>query len=261
MRGGSLRLAALAIAIAIASGALGKAEPLARLAPGLKPEELSRLEAGESITRDAGASLAFLPSCPEGRAIAAALAEEPAPVLVECAFLLRGRGLADGDKLVLYNAITAVRGLSGVKYFSFNRNRETVLLDDVFRTDAPGSKKRLPDRAAPGLPGLSSLELHARDANFGPTWYRLSIDSRGPGFGLTLVNTEPQGLLFLRAFERGALRLHYAVASADEGIYVYGLCAARPAAGAERAVDIFSAAQKRLEAIRGWVAASLEGLQ
>jgi hypothetical protein len=249
------RLAALALALA--AGFPGGSEPLSRLAPGLKPEELSRLEAGESLTRDAGPGLAFLPNCPEGRAISAALASEPAPVRVECAFLLRGKKIIPGNKLALYNAVTAVRGLSGVKYFSFNRNRETVLLDDVFRTDAPGSKKRLPDRAATGLPGQSSLELHARDANFGPTWYRLSIDSRGPGFGLTLVNTEPQGLLFLRAFERGALRLHYAVAPADEGIYVYGLCAARPAAGADRAVDIFSAAQKRLETIRGWVTRQL----
>jgi len=255
MLGAARRLAALALALA--AGASGGAEPLSRLAPGLRPEELSRLEAGESLTRDAGSGLAFLPSCPEGRSIAAALAAKPAPVRVECAFLLRGKALAAGDKLALYNAVTAVRGLSGVKYFSFNRNRETVLLDDVFRTDAPGSKKRLPDRAAPSLPGLSSLELHARDANFGPTWYRLVIDSRGPGLSLTLVNTEPQGFLFLTAFERGALRLHYAVSPADEGIYVYGLCAASPAAGADRAVDIFSAAQKRLEAIRGWVARQL----
>lgn len=255
MRASACGLALLALALV--SGALGSAEPLSRLAPGLRPEELSRLEAGESLTRDAGKDLSFLPGGPEGQAIVAVLAEEPAPVRIECAFLLKGRSLAAGDKLALYNAITAVRSLSGVKYFSFNRNRETVLLDDVFRTDAPGSGKRLPDRAAASIPGLSSLELHARDANFGPTWYRLSIDSRGQGLGLTLVNTEPQGLLLFRAFERGALRLHYAISPVDEGIYIYGLCAASPAAGAERAVDIFSAVQKRLEAIRGWVARQL----
>jgi hypothetical protein len=248
------------LALALVSGVLGSAEPLSRLAPGLGPEELSRLEAGESLTRDAGSGLTFLPSCPEGRAIGVALAAEPAPVRVECAFLLRDMALAAGDKLALYNAITAVRSLSGVKYFSFSRNRETVLLDDVFRTSAPGSKKRLPDEAAIELPELASLELYAQDANFGPTWYRLCIDSRGPGLALTLVNTEPQGVFFLTAFERGALRLHYAISPADEGIYIYGLCAASPEKGAGWAVDIFSAAQKRLEAIRGWVAASLERL-
>ena len=67
---------------------------------------------------------------------------------------------------------------------------------------------------------------------------------------MTLSNTEPQGLLFFNAFEKNRLRLHYAIASADEGIYVYGLCAASPAKGADKLVDIFSAVQKRLEAIR-----------
>jgi hypothetical protein len=256
-----LRKAALgSLILAFAAGASVGALPLARLVPGLKSSELSLLEAGESLTRDAEQGLTFLPNCPEGRSISAILAAEPAPVRVECAFLVRGKTLAPERKLALYNAITAVRGLSGVKYFSFTRNRETVLLEDVFRTDAPGSMKRLPDAAAASLPGTSSLELHARDANFGSTWYRLQVDSRGPGFFMTLSNTEPQGLLFLNAFEKDSLRLHYAIVSADEGIYVYGLCAASPVKGADRLVDIFSAVQKRLEAIRGWVAEQLGAL-
>jgi hypothetical protein len=255
-----LSLLAFAFAAGIGAGAGASALPLARLAPGLKSSELALLEAGESLTRDASQGLSFLPACPEGRSIGAALAAEPSSVRVECAFLIRGKTLAPERKLALYNALTAVRGLSGVKYFSYTRNKETVLLDDVFRTDAPGSMKRLPDQAAASLPGTSSLELHARDANFGSTWYRLSLDSRGPGFALTLVNTEPQGILFLNAFEKERLRLHYAIASADEGIYVYGLCAASPAKGADRLVDIFSAVQKRLDAIREWVAGQLGAL-
>ena len=82
------------------------------------------------------------------------------------------------------------------------------------------------------------------------------------GFSLSLTNSKPQGLFALRAFDSGALRLRYALLGADEGVYIYALCAADPSPLAEKLVDMFSAAEKRLGAVGGWAAARLvEGLK
>lgn len=236
------------------------AEPLARLLPGLSPEQLSMLLGGESLCLDAAAGLRLVPCCPEGERAQREAALEGAgksAVQVEEGFLLKGRKLDAAGRLSVFNALSAVSGLSGIKYFSETRQRETVLLDDVYRTDAPGSSRKLPDLRSVILPGISTFDIHAKDVNFGPTWYRMQIDSSGPGFYLSLVNTKPQKIAIIRAFDSGALSLCYIAAEADEGVYIYSLGSARAEPGAARFVDAYSAALKRLEAVRGWLMETL----
>jgi hypothetical protein len=248
---------ALALSLATLEAA---AMPLASLAPGLRPDEVAALIAGKSLSSSpaSASGLRLAPVGAEGAAMLAEASARPGRFLVETAYLVRGLDFAMGRELAAYNGLTRFSSLSGVTYDSFTRKRETVLLSDVHRVDAPGSTKSLPDVAATLLPTRAAFEIYARDVNFGSTWYSVVVDCGNQGFALALTNSRPQSIFAITAFDTGALRLRYAMLGADEGVYVYALCAAEPGAVAATFVDMFSAATKRLEAIRRWAVARLE---
>jgi len=237
------------------------AEPLALLVPTLTAQDIVQLMMGQSICHDAARGLELLPRCPEGERVREELQVERESanlpdkivVRVESGFLIKGKKIDSLDKVEIYNAIASVSGLTGLTYFSETRKREAVLLDDVYRTDAPGSNHRLPDESVLRLPANSTFDIHAKDINFGPTWYRMQIDSQGPGIYLKLVNTEPQKILIVTAFDKSDLSLRYIVTQADEGIYVYSVGGATASQRVNRFVDAYSAAMKRLDAIRNWL--------
>jgi hypothetical protein len=244
-----------------AAGNSAAAEPLSAIVPGLAGVNLARILSGESLVLDASESrvLAMLPATPEAARIGKAASELKPAFLVESLYL--ARGIRVDDRLALFNALTAVRTMSGLTYFSFNRNKETVLYSDVYRTGAPGSTKALPDVVARELPEKSRFDIHIRDVNFGSTWYGLNVDMRGGGFEMDMVNTKPIGLVIVRAFDRDALRTRFTIAQADEGAVIYGICMADPAPAAARLVDMYWAVAKRLDAVRQWAVGRLEGMR
>ncbi len=229
--------------------------PLSALVPGLGTDVEARLRAGEAVYADAGAvgKLSFLPSVPEAAEIRSLLERMRPDYTVEVAYLVPGA--APPGTLGLFNALTAFATISGVTYHSFNRGgRETVLYSDVFRTDAPGSTRKLPDTAERVVPARGRYDIHIRDVNFGSTWYSMEIVVAGGGISMAMSNTKPISVVLVRVFPRGALESRFLVLPVDEGVLFYGLCAASPDAMAARFVHMYSAAEKRLEAIRKWAA-------
>ncbi len=244
-------------ALAIPTGA----EPLSVLLPGLSGDNLSKVLAGESVILDATETriLTLLPATPEGARIGRVAGNRKSAFLVESIYL--AKGIRIDDRLALYNALTAIRTMSGITYFSFNRNKETVLYSDVFRTDAPGSMRALADVELQDLPEKSRFDIHIKDINFGSTWYEMTVDTRGDGFEMAMSNSRPIGLVIVRAFDKDSLRTRFAVFQADEGAVIYGVCMADPAPTAAKLVDMYWAVAKRLDAVRQWAMGRLEGMR
>lgn len=257
-RRGILLLAVLLFALFSVSA--GGASPVSTLLPGLDEESMKKLLAGQSLILDARANRdsTLLPRTPSGERMRAESRTTGAPWILESAYLAQGTGSA--ARLDVYNTLTAFETMSGITYFSFNRNRETVLYSDVFRTDAPGSRKRLPDTILTSLPSRTTYDLHIKDVNFGSTWYRIEFESLENGIELVMTNSQNINLLVLRVFEKGDLDMRFAFTTVDEGILIYGVCMAKANPQAERLVDMFSAIEKRIDAVRGWMAGRLAGL-
>lgn len=254
--------AACAFFLSAAPNAFAQGRPaITAVLPGLPAEALDRIRGGAIDAREAAgpADLRWLPAGAPGAAIRAAIAGRDAwPVLIESAYLIPAAELPAYDGLKALNALGAVSTMSGITYFSHNRNRETVLFDEVFKAEGPGSRKRLPDPAYRILPASDGFTVHLKDANFGSCWYAATLQADGRGARLGLTNARAMGIAVVRAFGAGDLVMEFYLAPADEGLVVYGLCAAAPAGLASNVVDMYSAVLKRLDSVRLWAVGRLQ---
>ncbi len=248
----------LIIAYLLAS-AVAFSLPLDEALPGLAKEELADLQRGEILVAwPTGAEdMRFPPLGPAGLALRALPDQFKASVYVESAFFIRGVRLDARRKLDVVNNLLEVGSLSGVTYFSERKNGIAVLFDDVFRVEAPGSTKRLPPLVLSELPPLLETFIHLRDSNFGSSWYALDFERAGDGFLVSLQNRRPLNFMLIRAFPTDGVRMRVAILPVDEGVYIAAICAANPGKAAARLVDMYSAMEKRLRAVQGWVVARI----
>ena len=245
-------LVALTVA-AVAVTGVG-AVPLDAAAPGLSKEEIRQLGAGDAVMRypDSARSLQYLPIGLAAESMKT-LSEGFSPsVFVERAFLARGRSLSGKGALEIANALLDVPTISGVTYYSERKQGITVLFDDVFRVEGPGSMKKVQAPPLASLPASMSMHLHLKDSNFGSSWYALHLDQRAGGLFLRLENSRPLNFTLIRAFGPAEVRMGVVMIPVDEGLYVAAFCAADPASIASSMVDMKSAMEKRLRAIQGW---------
>jgi len=249
------RAALTVFLLAAASGLFGQSAGTRALFPGIGEEGWKRVLSGEIEAREAtsASDLRLAPAAPESTSIRAALAGRSAwPVMVESVFLLK---IPSGrfDELATLNALSAVSTMSGITYDSYRRGSGTVLFDEVYLVDRPGSFRRQPESPFAVMPPTAGFDVHLKDVNFGSCWYRLDFDSRGEGLRLSLTNSRAMSIFLVRAFDQGALRVEFAILHVPEGILVYGVAAGAPARLASEVVDMYSAVLKRLDSIRGWV--------
>lgn len=198
-------------------------------------------------------ALRLAPEGPEGDYVRRAAASRPAPFFVECAFLVRNASLAGEERRQAFKELTAVESLSAVTYHSALRDRPTPLFSEPMMVTGPGAREALPRAVLPEAPSSAGFDFYFRDANFGPSWFRVEIDGSGPGFSVALTNSRALGIAFIQAFSVGGLRMRFALVPVDEGVLVYGTCAAEPSAATTALVDMWSAMEKRLNAVKGWV--------
>ena len=64
--------------------------------------------------------------------------------------------------------------------------------------------------------------------------------------------------MVFRAFDVSGVKIRFTVVPVDEGLLVAGVCAANPSDTASNFVDMFSAIQKRVMAVEGWVLRQVE---
>lgn len=173
--------------------------------------------------------------------------------LIGSIFLLRGYDLSEESTLKLINSFAQIDTISGITYYSETRKKITVLFDDVYRVHAPGSRTALPNLYFEELPQYTSFFMHVKDVNFGSTWYSLSMAQDRDIFIIDLENASPLSFFVVRAFDTQALMMHFVVVPVSEGLIVISLSAATPQKTAAAFVDVYSAIEKRIIAIQGWI--------
>lgn len=239
----------------------GFASSLKTLLPGLQETEYSELLNGSTLVAwpRTAADIRFSPQGTMGDVLRALPKEFDVPVYVESSFLVSGIALGEDKKLGIINELLKVETLSGVTYYSERRNGIAVLFDNVYQVAQPGSKTPMETKPLTALPDSLELSVHLRDSNFGSSWYEMSIKRLGEGLFFSLQNQRPLHFMMIRAFSENDVRMRIVIASVDEGTYVAAICAANPAKLAASLVDMYSAMEKRLRAVQGWVVERIAG--
>jgi hypothetical protein len=240
--------------------AAGSAQPIGSVLTGVSKAEIAKLMDGQDLFDDVkpASGVRFAPQSSDGDGLRALAAAPDFKLVVQSAFLLKGSGFSQGDRLRLFNELSRIHSLSGVTYYSESRNKTTILFDDVFRVAAPGSHVPLPELRFDSVPEKLCMTVHVKDANFGSTWYSITIGTGPTSIAITMENAKPLGFFILRAFDSGGVRMRFTVVPVDEGLLVSGVCVANPSSTAAAMVDMFSAIQKRVQAVEGWVVKRVE---
>lgn len=251
----------LSIAILFISASTGFASSLKTLLPDLSENEYSDLLAGSTLIAWPGtaADMRFSPKGEMGEALRTLPEQFKVSVYVESAFLIPGIALSEKIKLDVVNELLNVETLSGVTYYSERRDAITILFDNVYQVAQPGSKTIIAAETLSELPDSLGVFIHLKDSNFGSSWYEMIIKQLGGGLLFSLQNQKPLSFMMIRAFSENDVRMRIIITSVDEGIYVAAICAANPARLASSLVDMYSAMEKRLRAVQGWVVERIAG--
>ncbi len=237
------------------TGALSLAQPIAVVLPDISKQDRANLLAGQQIFEEVkpDGPVKVAPAGALGEPLCSLASTPGYSIIVQSAFLIKGASFSNADRLVLFNKLLKIESLSGVTYYSETRKKITVLFDNVFRVEKPGSRDPVPAQNFETLPPLYQMTVHIKDVNFGSTWYALTIELNSSSIVITLENVKPLGIMMIRAFDTSGIRMRFMAIPVDEGLLVSGVCAANPSGTALHFVDMFSAIQKRVMAVEGWV--------
>lgn len=250
----------MAICLFAASQGYGQeAVSLAAYVPRLYEAQRAEVLEGRSLIRDAGIDrqFRFLGKSPEAEGLRREALAAPKGLLLEGLFLIPSAKVSDDFLLRMVNRLAQVETLSGVTYFSHTRKKVTVLFDQVFRVEAAGSKSPLAGKSYAAMPLSDTSVIHIRDVNFGSTWYETKIGAASRGFSFSLSNEKPLGISLFQAFDARGFELRFLAEVVTEGILFSGLFMGEPSPLASSFVDIYSAVEKRMRAIQGWILASV----
>ncbi|MHB0855649.1 MAG: DUF6675 family protein [Rectinema subterraneum] len=232
------------------------AQPLRNVLPNLASNELARLLVSAPLLFDATDEEQvehFIPLSKKAIFRQWLTGQDDATWLIGDIFLLENIGFSEKDRLDLVNNLAQIETIAGVTYYSETRKKTTVLFDDVYRVAAAGSSKALPSLHFEKLPESLSFIAHIQDVNFGSTWYSISIENARDSVMLTLTNARPLAYFVIKAFDKNALVMQFMIFPVDEGLLAIGLCSATPGKTVSSIVDVYSALEKRINAVQGWV--------
>jgi len=225
--------------------------------PKLTSDEIHRLLAYDLIIEDyiENSSPRLLPSGQAAMTLHESLPDRKEGTKYQTAYLIDAVRFSDTDKLIFLNRLAQLDTLSGITYYSETRSRETILFDDVYVVETPGSRIPRPVGAFSKIPKQLNLFIHIKDANFGSTWFSVSLFEKDNVFFFLIENALPMGIGPIRAFDAGDFRIAFSFNEVQEGLLVSSVSYFNPKKLASKFVDIFSAAEKRIRAISSWMAA------
>lgn len=225
--------------------------------PKLTSDEIQRLLANNLIIEDymENSSPRLLPSGQTAMTLQESLPDRKEGSKYQTAYLIDAVRFSDTDKLIFLNRLAQLDTLSGITYYSETRGKETILFDDVYVVETPGSRIPKPVRPFSKIPEELSLFVHIKDANFGSTWFSVSLFEKDNIVFFLIENVQPMGIGPIRAFDAKDFRIAFSFKEVQEGLLVSSVSYFNPRKLASQFVDIFSAAEKRIRAISNWMAA------
>lgn len=232
------------------------ASPTKAFLPGLSQSELDAVLKGGGIVVDAKSdkNFRFLVNAPEARKLEEYATRADPELLIGSLFLVPMKKLSEEGLLALVNELSKIGTMSGITYYSETRKKITVLFDDVYRVYEPGSKTKLPNLSFTAMPYSMTMTIHIKDVNFGSTWYSLLMERRNEALLVSLTNEKPLGIALFNAFGKRELEMRFLLLPVKEGLLVNGICLGNPSKAVYAFVDVYSAVEKRVRAVQGWIA-------
>jgi len=156
------------------------------------------------------------------------------------------------QKITVFNQITAISTLTGIKYYSSSRKAMRIFYEYSSVVDGPADKKPLSDPVFTRLPATLTVFARQKDLTFGDNIYRYNYLITADVILFTQENITPLNYGIIPVIGRSNLHTVMAVVDGGEFILVYAASMAKTAAVPGFSDKISASFSNRAQAVLYW---------
>jgi len=165
------------------------------------------------------------------------------------------------QKIGVYNQMTAISSLAGIRYYSSSRGEMRTLYESSGIVDGPAARNPLPDPVfSASIPNTYTLFARQRDLTFGDNIYRYDyIHTRDVVF-FAQENVTALNYGIIPAVGRGNLKSIIAVIDCGDSILVYAISMAKASSVPGMGDRISNSFSNRAAAVLNWLSGRLNNV-
>lgn len=227
---------------------------------------IAQLRSGEIVTQAQyrNISPALLPGHQAVRGMISQIIADLAPnVMVEalcCYKKPSARNWNEAERAAVFNQLTAISALAGIRYFSASRNAMRIFYETSAVIENPENKRIIPDPVFASPPPFLTLYARQKDSTFGDNIYRYDFRSDPGSVFFSQENVTPITYGIIPAVGRGRLRTVGALIDTGDSILIYVASMARAVTTLGIGDRIGQSFGNRAEAILKWFASGMDGI-
>jgi hypothetical protein len=163
----------------------------------------------------------------------------------------------NGQKVKVFNQMTAISTLTGIQYYSSSRRAMRTFYEYSSVIDGPVAKKPLSDPVFTQLPAVLTVFARQKDLTFGDNIYRYGYVNTSDAVFFTQENVTSLNYGIIPVIGKGNLRSVMAVIDCGDTILIYAASMAKSASLPGLSDRISSSFSNRAQAVLYWFSGRL----
>lgn len=156
--------------------------------------------------------------------------------------------------LFLFNRLNSFSSMEGLEYFSANKDRMTLYLEECFLVEKKGKKKALENPVFTQLPEEINYIIYQKDTTFGSNWYSVTTKVFEDAIWLSMTNISSMKYFFIPIMGKGDIKIDIIIIPDGDTIKLYTLSQLQKAVSNILGKKIYlpGVFDHRVSAIQGW---------
>jgi hypothetical protein len=163
----------------------------------------------------------------------------------------------EGQKITVFNLITAISTLAGIQYFSASRGTMRTFYENSSVIDDPKTKKPLSDPVFTQPPASLTVFARQKDLTFGDNIYRYDYVNTADAIFFSQENITSLNYGIIPVIGKGNLRSVMAVIDCGDTILIYAVSMAKAASVPGLSDKISASFSNRAQAVLSWFSEKL----
>ncbi|MCL2441195.1 MAG: hypothetical protein FWD14_05605 [Treponema sp.] len=163
----------------------------------------------------------------------------------------------EGQKLRIFNQLTAISTLAGIQYYSSSRGVMRTFYESSGVIDSATNRNPLPDPVFTQIPLMLSLHARQKDLTFGDNIYNYNYVNTRDALFFSQENVTALSYGIIPAIGRGNLRSIISIFDCGDSILVYAVSMARASTLPGMGDRISNSFGNRADAVLKWLSGRL----
>ena len=158
--------------------------------------------------------------------------------------------------LFLFNRLNSFSSMKGIEYYSANKDRMTLYLEECFLVEKKGKKTGIADPVFSKLPDEINYIIYQKDTTFGSNWYSVTTKVSEDAIWLSMTNISRLKYFFIPIMGKGDIKIDIIIIPDGDTMKLYTLSQLKKAVSKVFGKKIYlpGVFDHRVSAIQGWLA-------